>query len=126
MEFQAQLSPCQTLLPDGKPSKHIPKRRGIWAPAYLSTEQHFHGVNYNRGSASQRGLPEKANSIQDSSKNDRDGNTLTTGHTLRVHGFQVVDSRDNWTPTNQIRALSARAHLSRELRARALLASRGI
>jgi len=41
------------------------------------------------------GLPEKANSIQDSRKNDRDGNTLTTGHSLHVHGFEVVDSRDN-------------------------------
>ena len=31
-----------------------------------------------------------------------------------------------WMPTNQIRAISPRAHVSRELRARALQASRGI
>ena len=30
---------------------NIPKRRGAWAPAYVSTEQHLHGFNDNRGSA---------------------------------------------------------------------------
>jgi len=31
------------------------KWRGAWAPVYMSTEQHLHGVNYKRGSASGRG-----------------------------------------------------------------------
>jgi len=38
-------------------------------------------------------LPGKTNGNGDSGKNDRDGNTLTTSRSLRVHSFQVVDSR---------------------------------
>ena len=71
-------------------------------------------------------LPEEANAIEGSRKNDRDMITLTTSNSLRVHSFQAVVSRQIWMPANQIRAIAARAHVYRELRARALRASRGI
>ena len=61
MESQAQLSPRQNVAPKRKPSKLIPKRRDVWAPANVSTEQHLHGVNYNKGALVADGLPEKAN-----------------------------------------------------------------
>jgi len=60
------------------------------------------------------GLPEEANAI---GKNNRDRNTLIFGNSLRVHGRLPAKIG---MPTNQIRALSTRAHLSRELCARAL------
>ena len=59
-------------------------------------------------------------------KNDRDRGTLITGNRLRVYSFQAVGSRQIWMPTNEITAIAARTHVSRELRARALQASRGI
>ena len=59
------------------------------------------------------GLPEEENAI---GENDRDRNTLVSGNSLRVHGRLPGNIR---MPTNQIRTLSARAHVSRELCARA-------
>jgi len=44
------------------------------------------------GAPVERGL---ANAIGDSRENDRDGNTLITCNSLRVHSFQVVESRQN-------------------------------
>ena len=71
-------------------------------------------------------IPEEANAIGDSRKNDRDRITLITGNSLRVHGSKRSIPGKIWMPTNQIRAILARARVYRELRARALQASRGI
>ena len=72
---------------------NIHKRLGAWAPTYVSTEQHLHGDNYNRGSASGRGPRPTALKTQE--KNDRERNMLITGKSLRVHNSRVVDSRQN-------------------------------
>ena len=48
------------------------------APAYVSTEQPLHGVNYNIGSASGRGLTGTGNRHWRLKKNDRDRNMLFT------------------------------------------------
>jgi len=86
-----------------------------------SLRVHRRGVN---GAPVAEGLPEEANAIGDSRKNDRDRNTLLTGNSL--HNSRRSIPGKIWMPTNQIRAISARAHVYRELRARALQASRGI
>jgi len=65
------------------------------ATAYISTEQHLHGVNYNTGSASGRGLTGAGHRHWRLKINDRDRNTLNTGNCLRVHSSRVVDSRQN-------------------------------
>jgi len=54
MESQAQLSQQHRSQTPRLQNFNIPKRHGAWAPAYVSTEQHLHGVNYNRGSSSGR------------------------------------------------------------------------
>jgi len=59
-------------------------------------------------------------------ENDRDRGTLLTDNILRVHSSKGLIPGKIWMPSNQIRATPARAHVSRELRARALQASRGI
>jgi len=92
MESQAQLLQqhrCQT---PSLQNFNIPKRL---APAYVSTEQHLHGVNYNRGSASGRGPTGGDQRHWRLEKNDRDRITLTTGNSLSVHSSRVVDSRQN-------------------------------
>jgi len=117
----------KTSLPDAKRSKLNPKRRGVWAPAslYVLTEQPLHEVNHNGGSVSGGGVPGKANGVG-GSRNDRDRGTLLTDNSLRVHGSKGLIPGKIWMPSNQIRATPARTHVSRELRARALQASRGI
>jgi len=55
MESQAQPPQQHRSQTPSLQNFNIPKRRGAWAPAYVTTEQHLHGVNYNRGSASGRG-----------------------------------------------------------------------
>jgi len=55
MESQAQLSQQHRSQTPSLQNFNIHKQRGAWAPYYVSTEQHLHGVNYNRGSASGRG-----------------------------------------------------------------------
>ena len=72
------------------------------------------------------GLPEQANGVEDPTKNDRDRGTLITGNSVSVHGSRGSIPGKICMPTNQIRARSARAHVFRELRARAAPASRGI
>ena len=52
------------------------------------------------------GLPEAANAIGDSRQNDRDGNTLTTANSLRVHSSRQSIPGKIWKVTNQIRAIS--------------------
>ena len=47
----------KTSLPDARPQQTYSQAPWCLTPAYVSAEQHFHGVNvnYNRGSASGRG-----------------------------------------------------------------------
>ena len=57
--------------------------------------------------------------------------TETEAHSPLATVYACTDSRQSipgkiWVPTNQIRAISASAHASRELLARAVQASRGI
>jgi len=77
----------------------------------------------NRESASSRG-PEEANAIE--RKNDRDNNMLIIGTSLCVHSSRRPIPGKIWMSANQIRAIADRAHVSRELCARALQASQGI
>jgi len=73
-------------------------------------------------------LVEENYGIGDSRKeNGRDRNTLTTGNSLRVTvpRRMTVPGKISMR-TNQIRATAARAHISRELSARAPQASPGI
>jgi len=65
-------------------------------------------------------LPWKANGNGDWRKNERDGNTLTTGRSLRVLSFRRSIPGKILMPTNQIKELPVRAQAPRELRARAL------
>ena len=76
----------------------------------------------NRESASSRGL-EEANAIE---KNDRDNNMLIIGTSLRVHSSRRPIPGKILMSANQIRAIADRAHVSRELCARAPQASQGI
>ena len=117
-----------TSFQDPKHSKLIPKPCGVWqwALACMSTQQCLHGVNYNRGSTSGREPTGGSQRHWRLKRNDRDRITLTSGSSWRVHIFQAADSRQIKMPTNQIGAISAHAHASRELRVRALQTSRGI
>jgi len=86
------------------------------------------GLNYNRRCTSGRKpIPEEANAIGDSrKKNDRDRSTLTTGYSLRVQNSRRSIPGKIWMSTNQIRAIVARAHVYRQILARAPQASQGI
>jgi len=88
-------------------------------------EQHF-GVKSNRGSASSRGRTGGGQRHWRPKKNDRDRNTHIMGNSLHVHCSSLQIPGKIWITTNQSRAISARAYASRELRARAVQASRGI
>ena len=73
-------------------------RAAVWflGTSLRSTEQHLHAESTTtEGAPVAEGLPGKANAIGDSRKNDRDTGTLTTGNSLLVHGFRVVNSRQN-------------------------------
>jgi len=78
------------------------------------------------GAPAAEGLPEETNAIGDSEKNDRDRSTLTTGNSLRVLSSRRSFPGKIWMLTNQIGATLARAHAYRQLRPRAIQASRGI
>jgi len=92
------------------------------------TEQQLHGVNYNRGSASSKGPTgggQRHWRLKKKKKTETQARSpLATAYSCTVSGWSIPGKI--WMPTNQIRAISARAHVSRELRARALQASRGI
>ena len=74
------------------------------------------------------GLTEETNSIGDSKEKKTTEteahSSLATLHACTVPGWLIPGKF--WMLTNQIRVISARARVSRELRARALQASRGI
>ena len=94
--------------------------RGAWAPAYVSMEQHLHGVNYKRGSASGRGSTRGGQRhwrLKQKTTETETRASLATVYACRFPGWSIPGKI--WMPTNQIGAVSARAHVSRELRARA-------
>jgi len=86
-------------LPNTKPSELIPKRRGVRAPTYVSTEQHYtlestttEGAPVAEGLYRRRPTPLETQE----KKNDRDRSTLTTGYSLYTRAqFQAVDFRQN-------------------------------
>ena len=63
------------------------KRRCAWAPAYVSSEQHLHGVNYNgpEGAPVVEGLPEETNGIGDSRKRQRQKHVRHWQQFTRAH-----------------------------------------
>jgi len=65
-------------------------------------------------------LPGKANGNGDSRKNDREETRLLTAAVYTCTVSRWSSPGKILTPTNQIKELSARAHVARELRARAL------
>ena len=118
------------------------KRRCAWAPAYVSSEQHLHGVNYNGldgrslvlgrktggsahlqrtgGSASGRGPTggdQRHWGLKKSTETEA-RSSLATVYACRVYWWSIPGK--TWMPTNQIRAMSVRARVFRELYARAL------
>ena len=72
------------------------------------------------------GLPEETNGTGDSRKTTETEarSWLATVDACTVPGWSIPGKI--WMPTNQIRAISAGAHVPRELCARALQASRSI
>ena len=115
----------KTLLPRLQAFKLIPRRSGVRAPGYVSTGQRLESTT-TEGASVAEGKPEEANSIENSRKT-----TETETHSPLATAYACTGSRRSipgkiWTPTNQIRVLSARAHVFRELLARALKASRSI
>ena len=101
----------------------------------MSTEQYLESTP-TEGVPVAEGLPEETNSIGDSKKKKKQTNknkktTETEARSLLPTVYACLASRQSipgkiWKPTNQIRAISAGAHVSREFRARALQASPGI
>ena len=112
--------------PDANPSNS--KRRGAWAPAYVTTEQYLHESTTTEGAPVAKGLREETiNGIGGSREKTTETearSSLATVYACRVSEWSIPGKI--WMPTNQIRVVAARAHVSRELRARALQASRGI
>jgi len=107
----------KTSLPDALPFKNW--RTSLpWLPNSICMEP-----STTRGSASGR---KHTGGGQHHWRIDRDRSTLITGKGLRVHSFRWSIPGKIWIPTNQIRDISARTHVPRELCARALQASRGI
>jgi len=105
----------------------IHKRRGAWTSAYVSTEQQLHGVNYSRGSYQwQRAYSYRRRPTTLETQEKKTTETETRSPLATVYACTVPFPAKFWMPTNQITAVSARAHASRELCARALQASRGI
>ena len=87
----------------------------------------FHGVSQlQQRERHSQGAYRRRPAALETQENDRDGSTRITGNSLHVHGFQAVDPGKIYMPANQIREISARARVFRELRARALQAPRGI
>ena len=97
-----------------------------WA-AYATTEQYLHGISYNRGSVSGReptGGGRRYWRLKKKTTETETHSPPPTVHPCKASGGRVPAKI--WIPTNQIRATSPRAHVSREICARALQTSRGI
>jgi len=116
---RSQAPSLQNSFPSGVGSGH---------QTYVPTLHYMPDSNYNRRCTSGRGpIPEEANAIGDSrKKNDRDRSTLPTGYSLRVHNSRRTIPGKIWMSTNQNRAIVARAHVYRQITARAAQASQGI
>ena len=102
MQSQAQLSRHNILLARSQTPKHselIPKRRGVWAPTYVSTEQHYMPESTTtEGAPVARGpIAEEANAIGDSRKKKKRQRQKHTHPWLQLTRaqFQAVDSRQN-------------------------------
>ena len=99
--------------------------RGAWGTSLrVYTERYLHGVNCNRGSASCKGPRPTTLETQEKTTETESRSTLATVYTCTIPGWLIPGKI--LIPTNKIRAISAGAHASRELCARALQASRGI
>ena len=96
MESQAQTPSLQNL--------RIPKRRGVWAPACTSTEQH---LQQQRERQWQRAYPRRQTALKTQEKET----TETEARSPLATAYAcTVSKRSNpgkiWIPTNQIRVLS--------------------
>jgi len=86
----------------------------------MSTEEDLHGVKYKRESASGRGPTggdQRHWRLQKKTTETEARASLAKVYACEDSGWSIPGKM--WMPTNQIRAISAHAHLSRELRARA-------
>ena len=117
-----------TSLPDTKPSK-LQYSQAAWC---LGTSLRDYRTAFawsplqQRERQWQRAYRRRQTSLHNQEKNDRDRSTLISDYCVRVHSFRWLIPGKMWIPTNQIRDISARAHLYRELCARAVQASQGI
>ena len=87
----------------------IPYSQAAWG---LDTTVLAYGTAFQlqgQGAPMAEGLPEEAKGIREQRKNDRDGNTLAIVNSLRVHRAFARQNLKPRFPTNQIRALRARA-----------------
>ena len=124
MESQDQA----TSLPDANPSKVQYTKSGVvpgHEPTCLPNSVCMESTT-KEGAPVAEGPVEETNGIGDSRQNDRDRNTFLPGNSLRVQNSGWSIPGKIWIQTNQIRVASGRAHVPRELRARAPQASRGI
>ena len=115
-------------LPAANPSNINIQKAAWWlGTSQRFTEQHLHGVNYKRGSASSRepnGGVQRHWKLKKKTTETVTRSSLATVYACRVSGWSIPGKI--WMLTNQIRAVATRAHVPRELRARALQASGGI
>ena len=124
MESQAQLSQQPRSQTPSLQNFNIPRRHGTWAPAYVSTEQHLHGVEGAPVARTYRWRPTALETQEKNSTETESRSSPAIVHACPVPGWSIPGKI--WMPTNQIRAISAGAHVSRELRTRALQTSQGI
>jgi len=71
--------------------------------AYVSTEQHLHGANYNRGSASGRGPTggdQRHWRLMKKTTETETRSPLATVHACTISGWSIPGKI--WVPTNQI------------------------
>jgi len=118
MESRAQLSQQHRSQSPRLQTFNIHKRL---APTYVSTEQHLHGDNYNRGSASGRG-PTRGDQrhwrLKKKTTETETCSSLARVYACVIPGWSIPGKI--WMSTNQIRVTATGAHVSRELCARAL------
>ena len=126
-QLSQQRSPCQNFASQTPSIQNISQKgRGVPATSYVFTEHRLHGVTYNRVSTNGGGPIEEGQRYWRLMENDRDRITLITNNSLRVQfpGWSIPGKI--WMLTNQITAISAGAHVYRELCACALQAFPGI
>jgi len=119
------LSNCHTATPPIKSRSHTPSLETYsQAASCLGTSLRVSESTAMKSTTTEgapvRGLTRGGQRHWRLKENDRDRNTLLTGNSSRVHSQFPANF------ANQIRAILARTSVYRELRARALQASRGI